>query len=71
MYARYRITGTPGFCQFFPTLLSALQHRKHLLAMGCHPDSLIIEEWIGEGGWKWFDADQFLAGLEKMLAPAE
>jgi hypothetical protein len=66
----YRLT-FEGLCRDFPDLLSAMQHRKHILDLcpAAHP---FVAVWQRTGDdWTFYDAEKFLSGLAALLAPAD
>lgn len=56
--------------KYFPSLLKAMEHRKTLLLMGVKPYFVFVEERYGFD-WVPFDAEHFLDGLARLLAPAK
>lgn len=66
--ARYRLLFA-GDTQYYTSLLPAMERRKNILATGAYADTITIEERNGDG-WAFYDAERFLEGLSRLLAPA-
>lgn len=59
-----------GEARYYRTLLPALEYRKALLASGVRDDNVHVEQRDAIG-WTFYDVDQFLDGLARLLAPAD
>jgi hypothetical protein len=59
-----------GQARFYRTLFPAMQYRQALEHAGVDMFRVIVEERTADG-WAFYDAVKFLAGLERLLAPAD
>ncbi len=71
MYQSYKVTFC-GMSREFGSLLPALEFRQQILGTGAHVDFVdVYGRSTPSGPWEWFDAEKFLRGMERLLAPAE